>query len=124
MPWAPQYEGDFPTLGWQVADQMSAYLARPDAGDDDIFEPFIPTLEQQEYLNELYRVDPVTCRRIVHRSALVRPRGWGKSPFVAAIMIAEAIFEVVPDGWDAEGQPVGKPWSKVRTPYVSIAAVS
>lgn len=124
MPWTPQGEDDFPTLGWQVADQMAEYLGRPDAGDDERFDPFVLTLEQQEFLNELYRIDPFTGRRIVHRSALVRPRGWGKSPFVAAIMISEAIFEVVPDGWDAEGQPVGKPWSKVRTPYVAIAAVS
>lgn len=28
------------------------------------------------------------------------------------------------DGWDAEGQPVGKPWSEVRTPIINIAAVS
>lgn len=124
MPWVPQHENDFPTLGWQVADQMAAFLGRPDAGDDDIFDPFILTVEQQEFLNELYRIDPTTCRRVIHRASLIRPRGWGKSPFVAAIMIAEGIFDVVPDGWDDDGQPVGKPWSKVRTPYVAIAAVS
>ena len=28
------------------------------------------------------------------------------------------------DGWDADGQPVGKPWSTVRTPVVQLAAVS
>ena len=28
------------------------------------------------------------------------------------------------DGWDADGQPVGRPWSDVRTPLVQIAAVS
>lgn len=124
MPWVPQFEGDFPTLGWAIADQMAAYLGRPDAGDDDIFDPFVLTVEQQEFLNELYRIDPVTGRRMIHRGSLIRPRGWGKSPFVGGIMIAEGIFDVVPDGWDADGQPVGKPWSKVRTPYVAIAAVS
>lgn len=124
MPWAPQDDDDFPTLGWHIADQMAEFLGRPDAGDDDIFDPFVLTLEQQEFLNELYRIDPVTGRRVIHRASLVRPRGWGKSPFVAAVMIAEGIFDVVPDGWDADGQPVGKPWSRVRTPYVAIAAVS
>lgn len=124
MPWVPQYEGDFPTLGWTVADQMAAYLGRPDAGDDDVFNPFILTAEQQDFLNEIYRLDPFTGKRVIHRSSLIRPRGWGKSPYVGAIMIAEAIFDVVPDGWDAKGQPVGKPWSKVRTPYVAIAAVT
>ncbi|KEP72450.1 terminase, partial [Microbacterium sp. SUBG005] len=43
-------------------------------------------------------------------------------PFVGGIMIAEGIARA--RWWDADGQPVGKPWSKVRTPYVAIAAVS
>lgn len=124
MPFVPQFEGDFPTLGWLVADQMSEYLAAPDTGDDDVTDPFMVTAEQQEFLNEIYRLDPMTGKRIVHRSSLSRPRGWGKSPFVGAIMIAEAVFEVVPDGWDADGQPVARPWSSLRTPYVAVAAVS
>jgi hypothetical protein len=53
-----------------------------------------------------------------------RPRGWGKSPFLAAIACVEALGDVVAAGWDADGQPVGKPWSRVRTPYVQVAAVS
>lgn len=124
MPWVPQFEGDFPTLGWHVADQMAEYLGRPDAGDDEQSDPFIVTREQQDYLNELYRLDPMTGKRVIHRSVMMRPRGWGKSPFVGGIMIAEALFEVVPDGWDSNGQPVAKPWSKIRTPYVAIAAVT
>jgi hypothetical protein len=55
---------------------------------------------------------------------LSRPRGWGKSPVLGALMAAEALAPVVPDGWDADGQPVGKPWSLVRTPIVQVAAVS
>lgn len=124
MPWKPQGPGDFPTLGWLVADQMATYLGRPDAGDDEQVEPFIVTREQQDALNEIYRLDPVTGRRVVHRAALMRPRGWGKSPFVGAVMIAEAMFEVLPDGWDSSGQPVARPWSTIRTPYVAIAAVT
>lgn len=124
MPWKPLSEDDFPTLGWHVADQMAEYLGRPDAGDDEQDEPFIVTREQQDFLNELYRLDPATGKRLIHRAMMVKPRGWGKSPFVGAIMIAEGMFEVVPDGWDADGQPVAKPWSRVRTPYVAVAAVT
>jgi hypothetical protein len=40
------------------------------------------------------------------------------------LAIVEALGDVVPDGWDSDGQPVGKPWSTVRTPLVHIAAVS
>lgn len=48
----------------------------------------------------------------------------GKSPLLAALACAEACGPVVFDGWDAEGQPVGKPWAEVRTPVVQLAAVS
>ena len=50
--------------------------------------------------------------------------GLSKSPFVAAVCILEALGPVVPDGWDAQGRPVGMPWSERRTPLVQIAAVS
>jgi len=124
MPWVPKGGDRFPTLGWTVAAQMSEYLARPDVGDDEVFDPFMPTREQLEFILRLYEVDGSGRRRVKHRAVLQRPRGWGKSPFVAALMIAEAMFDVVPDGFDAHGQPVGKPWSKVRTPYIAVAAVT
>src|SRR5262249_23627925 len=40
------------------------------------------------------------------------------------ISCAEALADVVPDGWDANGQPVGRPWSSLRTPWVQLAATS
>lgn len=46
------------------------------------------------------------------------------SPYLSAIAIAEGIAPVLFDGWDAEGRPVGKPWSRVRTPIVQLLAVS
>src|SRR5690606_1492286 len=55
---------------------------------------------------------------------LSRPRGWGKSPFVGALALAEACADVVGDGWDAYGEPIGRPWHSVRTPLVRIAAVT
>ncbi len=48
----------------------------------------------------------------------------GKSPLLAALACVEACGPVVFDGWDADGQPVGKPWAEVRTPVVQLAAVS
>jgi hypothetical protein len=50
--------------------------------------------------------------------------GVDKSPFLAALACVEALGPVVPDGWDSNGQPVGKPWCEVRTPLVQIAAVA
>lgn len=46
------------------------------------------------------------------------------SPYLSAIAIAEGIAPVLFDGWDADGRPVGKPWSRVRTPIVQLLAVS
>lgn len=121
MPWKPNGDDLFPTLGWQVIDQMETYLAAPDEGE---FSPLQLTREQIEFLVRLYELDPVTGERVRHRAVLSRPRGWGKSPFLAAIGIAEGLFDVCFDGWDAEGQPVGVPWSRTRTPLVLVTAVN
>jgi hypothetical protein len=43
---------------------------------------------------------------------------------LAAMAAFEALGPAVPAGWDAEGQPVGQPWSDFRTPLVQITAVS
>ncbi|MFI9600336.1 terminase [Streptomyces sp. NPDC052043] len=122
MPWrGPEYDGERPTLGYYVLDWMIENLAQP--GRDDGAE-FIPTQEQAEFLLKFYEVHPVTGRRVIHRALLSRPRGWGKSPFVGAIALAEACADVVADGFDADGEPVGRPWHSLRTPLVRIAAVT
>jgi hypothetical protein len=44
---------------------------------------------------------------------------------VAALCLLESVGEVVMDGWDAAGQPVGRPWNDVGLkPLVQIVAVS
>ncbi len=66
----------------------------------------------------------MTGRRKYNRGVLGRPRGWGKSPLLAALACVEALGPVVPAGWDSNGQPVGRPWADLRTPLVQLAAVS
>lgn len=121
MPWRPSEPGEVPTLGWIVLDWIEDHLAAPDRAD---YEPLILTREQAQFVLRFYQLDPLTGRRRIRRGVISRPRGWGKSPFLAAIACVEALGPVVPDGWDADGQPVGKPWSTVRTPLVQVAAVS
>jgi hypothetical protein len=121
VPWQPSEPGEVPTLGWLALDWITEYLAAPDRVE---YEPFIPTREQAEFVLRFYALDHHTGRRKIRRGLLSRPRGWGKSPMLAALACLEALGPVVPDGWDAEGQPVGKPWSEVRTPLVQLAAVS
>lgn len=123
MPWrGPEYPGELPTLGWLVLDWIAAELAAPDGGGSG--EPFLLTREQAQFVLDFYAVNPVTMRRIYRRAVLSRSKGWGKSPLLAAIAAAEALAEVVPDGWTAAGEPVGRAWSSLRTPLVQLAAVS
>lgn len=122
MPWrGPSYPGELPTLGWGVLDWIEENLAAPDR---DEYEPLILTKEQAQFVLEWYLIDPRTGRRMYRRGVISRPKGWGKSPLLGALCVVEALADVVPDGWDADGEPVGKPWAKVRTPYVQLAAVS
>lgn len=121
MPWKPSVEGEIPTLGYVAIDWMTEYLAAPDRAD---YEPFVPYREQEDFLLRWYAIDPETGRWKYRRGLLGRPRGWGKSPLLAAIACLEALAPIVPAGWDAKGQPVGRPWSEIRTPNVHIAAVS
>lgn len=120
MPWKPSEPGEIPTLGPIAIQWMREYLATPDATE---YMPFIPYFEQEDFILRWYALHPDGTRRF-HRGVLGRPRGWGKSPLLAAMACVEALAPVKFDGWDANGQPVGRPWATVRKPWVHIAAVS
>lgn len=121
MPWKPSVEGEVPTLGWYVLDWIAENLARPALAE---YEPFVPYREQEDFILRWYELDPATGRFKYGRGLLGRPRGWGKSPLLGALCLVEGLADVLFDGWDADGQPVGRPWSTVRTPLVHVAAVS
>lgn len=124
MPWrGPEYEGELPTLGWYALDWMADELVVPDgplAG-----EPLVLTVEQAQFVLDYYTIDPTTGKRRVRRGVLSRAKGWGKSPILGAVSILEALGDVVPDGWDSSGEPVGRPWTSFGyKAKVQIAAVS
>ena len=118
MPWRGPVPGSsdladaFPSLGWEIGERL-----------DEIFPHMPLTDEQLRKLVHCYRVDPVSGRRVHRRAQFMGPKGSGKSPEAAKFAIAELCLNVVPDGWDAEGYPVGRPWTK-PTPLIQIAAVS
>ena len=120
MPWrGPEYLGEFPTLGEEVARWIEHWCV---VGDGEAMgQPYILTDEMYRFLLWHYRLDPETGRFTYRRSQLVRPQKWGKGPLSAAIICAEAEGPVLFDGWDAQGNPVGKPWA---TPWIQITAVS
>ena len=121
MGWKPEFEGEQPTLGWELLDWVSEMLAMPDRMD---YEPFVLTPEQAQFFLDYYRIDPVSGKRVYRRGVWSRPKGHGKSPLMGAIGICEALAPVLFDGWYADGRPVGKPWAEVRTPLVQFAAVN
>lgn len=134
MPWKPSFPGERPTLGLLALDWIYDYLIVPDgpaAGDRLTF-----TNEQAEFVKKLYEVDPkfsgdpirgraLRNGRLIRRAVLSRPKGWGKSPLVAALCLFEALGPAVLDGWDDDGQPVGRAWNTLGfKPKVQIVAVS
>jgi hypothetical protein len=120
VPWQPEFPNEFPTLGYSVAQFIQDRCAIPDG--DHIGEPYLLTDEMLRFLLFYYRLDPKSGRFHYDRGAqLIRPQKWGKGPFSAAIICAEAEGPVLFDGWDKDGRPVGKPWA---TPWIQITAVS
>lgn len=110
MPWCgPTDERPYPSLGWALWDLLDELW--PD-------EPLIE--EQARKLVQWYRVDE-QGRRVNRRGQMMGPKGVGKSPEGAKISFLELSGPVVFDGWDDQGEPVGRPWDK---PLVQIAAVS
>ncbi|MEV7599875.1 hypothetical protein AB0O91_21075 [Kitasatospora sp. NPDC089797] len=126
MPWrGAEYKGEFPSLGWTVGEWIEELCVIPDG--DRAGEPYRLTDEMWEFLAHYYRLKPEAQAGqrapafAYRRAQLVRPQKWGKGPFSASLICAEAVGPVLFDGWDAEGEPVGRPWP---TPLIQIAANS
>jgi hypothetical protein len=147
---------DFPTLGFLVADWIEAHCVIPDGFRKG--RPFVLSGWQLWNVVNHYRVKPdaeglaawfakdveekMPSPFYYRRSQTVRPQKSGKSPFVAAIICAEAVGPVLLYGW-AEGgevydcadygcdcgfvyeyeagEPMGMPWP---TPLIQITATS
>jgi hypothetical protein len=115
--------------GWQAWNIVNHYRVRPDA--DGLAEFFAADNDEKLPNPFFYR-----------RSQTVRPQKSGKSPFIAAVICAEAVGPVLLDDW-AEGhevfrcsdwdcpcgfeyayepgEPMGMPWP---TPLIQITATS
>lgn len=120
MPWrGPEVEDEQPTLGNVVAEWIQTYCVVPDR--DMRGRPFVLTEEQHWHLIWHYALTEDGKWQYPRGSQLVRPQKWGKGPFGAAITCAEAVGPVLFAGWDAQGEPVGKPWA---TPHIQITACS
>ncbi|MFB7671668.1 hypothetical protein ACFC26_09645 [Kitasatospora purpeofusca] len=120
-----EYPGEFPSLGWLVGEWIEEYCVIPDG--DRVGEPYLLTDEMWQFLAWHYRLRPDATEErwasawAYRRSQLVRPQKWGKGPLTCALVCAEAVGPVRFAGWDAAGEPIGRPW---ETPWIQIAATS
>lgn len=127
MPWrGPSEPGEFPTLGYAVADWIESTLVIPDG--PKMGQPFVLTDEQYRHLLHAYRLNPDTpgdapsAAAFVYRgSVLIRGQKWGKDPLAAARDLAHAFGPTEFAGWDASGEPVGR---EHPSPWVAIAATN
>jgi hypothetical protein len=116
MPWrGPSEDGEFPTLGYDVGEWIEANLVVPDGYRQG--EPFLLTDEMWRFLLHFYRLYPHAAPwpaefGLVHTGGqLRRSQKWGKDPFGgAALALAEALGPTRFDGWNAAGDPVGRPY--------------
>lgn len=107
------------TLGRLVGDWIQRHCVIPDGEHEG--DPFELTGEMQAFLDAFYEVDPRTGRFVHMRGGqLIRPQKWGKGPFSAALICAEAAGPVLPvcQGGKLVG---GRPW---KTPWIQVTAVS
>ena len=146
MPWCgPEVPGEFPTLGYLVAEFIETHCVIPDG--DHAGEPFRLTDPQLRFALDYYRLKPEATAadkpskpfHFFRGGQLVEPVKWGKSPFGAAMVCGQAEGPVLFDGWaDSaghvpcpcgcgrafrvnKGDPIGRPWS---TPLIQVTATS
>jgi phage terminase large subunit-like protein len=108
MGWSgPLFDGHECSVGYEVADWIVAFECH---GPGDVQGADIELDDEWlAFLVEAYRLDPVSGRRLYDESVLSRPKGRAKSELAGFVGVAEAFGPVRFDGWDAQGQPVGRP---------------
>ena len=119
MPFVPAFEGQKCSLGYTVIDWLQEYACH---GPGDVMgQPlnFADDPEVEEFIVGCYLLDPVSGRRVKRRAVYSAPKGRAKSEVAGLLGVAECLSEVRFDGWDAYGQPVGRP---IVSPFVRCLA--
>ncbi|MGZ4663710.1 MAG: hypothetical protein ACXV5Q_01320 [Frankiaceae bacterium] len=113
----PQWDGQVCSLGYDVADWIEAYCCH---GPGDVQgQPVVLDAEWLAFLVAAYELDPKTGRRKIDRAVMSRPKGRAKSELAGFVTVVEALGPARFDGWNAEGQPVGRP---VVSPLIKCLA--
>jgi hypothetical protein len=115
----PAFDGQVCSLGYEIVDWLTEYACH---GPGDVQgEPldFSTDPEVEDFIIAAYELDPETGRRKKSKAVYSAPKGRAKSETAGLIGVAEAVAPVRFDGWDANGQPVGRP---VRSPFIRCLA--
>lgn len=102
------FDPSIPTLGWGVIAWVEGWLIQSDG--DNAGEPYRLSNEQKNFILWFYALDE-RGRFRYRRSVLRRAKGWGKSPFLAALCLAELVGPVVFAGWTDQTVSLG--WAEV-----------
>jgi hypothetical protein len=113
----PAFDGQVCSLGYRVVDWIEANCChgpgdlqgKPAHVDDEMFD----------FIVAAYRLDPETGARVYDEGVLSRAKGRAKTEIAGWLVCAEAFGPVRFDGWDADGQPVGRP---VTSPLIKCLA--
>lgn len=115
MPWkGPSEDEHWPTLGYDVGAWIEENVVIPDGYLRG--RPYKLTDEMWVFLIHFYRLYPYAAPWPAPDALkftggqLRRSQKWGKDPFGAAIILAEALGPTRFDGWNAAGEPVGAPY--------------
>lgn len=126
MPWrGPEEPGEYPTMGHIWAEWIEDNLVLPDG--PKLGQPFSVYDEQYRHLLKRGQLNPDATEddgndAYIHTgSLLVRGQKWGKDPLLAAVDLLHAFGPCDFAGWDANGEPVGKPHP---SPWIFVAALN
>lgn len=109
------------TLGYEILDWTEHYLRQPDGPNSG--ETFRFTEEQEDFLLWWYALD-AQGRFVYRRGVLRRSKGWGKSPFLAAICLIELCGPCRFDGWSGRGKDKNPVAVAHSMPWINLAGVS
>lgn len=109
------------TLGWGVLNWCSTWLRQPDGNrNHEAGSAWRFTREQALFILHFYAINE-NGDWLYDRAVLERPKGWGKSPLLAALCCAEMLGPVAFSHFNPDGTPVGK---QMPSALIQIAAIS
>lgn len=117
--WRPAFDGQVCSLGYLALDWIAEYECHGpgDVEGDPIDWGTDPEVE--DFYIAAYELDPVTGRRKRQRAVYSAPKGRAKSETAGLLGVFEALGPARCDGFDTNGQPVGRP---VRSPFIRALA--